>query len=88
MRIPDGKLRAEEIAERKKEAIKHPPHYTNHPSGVECIDIVKHFNYCLGNVIKYIWRADLKGKDIEDLQKAREYIDFEIQRRKDNEQKN
>jgi hypothetical protein len=37
--------------------------------------------FCLGNAVKYIWRADLKGNDIEDLQKARFYIDREIARR-------
>jgi len=37
--------------------------------------------FCLGNAVKYIWRADEKGRDIEDLQKARWYLDREIQRR-------
>jgi len=67
--------------------IDHPSHYTKHPSGIECIEIVKHMNFCCGNAIKYIWRADLKGNDIEDLQKAKKNIDFEIQRRKENEKK-
>lgn len=58
--------------------VNHPAHYTSHPSGVECIDIVKHMGFCLGNAIKYIWRADLKGNSIEDLKKARFYIDCEI----------
>jgi len=40
--------------------------------------------FCLGNAIKYIWRADLKHNDggLEDLQKARWYIEREIARRK------
>jgi hypothetical protein len=38
-------------------------------------------SFCLGNAIKYIWRADLKG-GIEDLEKARWYIDREIERRR------
>lgn len=58
-----------------------PRHYLEHPSGVECIDITEHMGFCLGNAVKYIWRADLKGDAIEDLQKARWYIDREIQRR-------
>jgi hypothetical protein len=62
-------------------SVRHPKHYTEHPSGIECIEITRHFNFCLGNAIKYIWRADLKGHDIEDLQKAKQYIDFEIDRR-------
>jgi len=61
--------------------INHPPHYTNHPSGVECIQITEHMGFCLGNAVKYIWRADLKGNAVEDLKKARFYIDREIARR-------
>lgn len=60
--------------------INHPPHYTAHPSGIECIDVAEHFNFCLGNAIKYIWRAGRKGSAIEDLKKARFYIDREIAR--------
>ena len=48
--------------------INHPKHYTQHPSGVECITIVEHMGFCLGNAIKYIWRADLKNDAIEDLE--------------------
>lgn len=61
--------------------VEHPRHYTAHPSGVECITIVEHMNFCLGNAVKYIWRAGLKGDAIEDLRKARFYIDREIDRR-------
>ena len=62
--------------------VNHPPHYTSHPSGVECIQITEHMNFCLGNALKYIWRADLKGNGIEDLEKAAFYIAREIERRK------
>jgi len=62
--------------------VNHPPHYTSHPSGVECIQVVEHMKFCLGNAIKYIWRADLKGNDIEDLEKAAFYIRREIERRR------
>ncbi|MBM7280345.1 DUF3310 domain-containing protein [Gordonia rubripertincta] len=61
--------------------VNHPAHYVDHPSGVECIQITEHMGFCLGNAVKYIWRADLKGNAIEDLEKARWYIDREIQRR-------
>ena len=57
-----------------------PPHYQDHPSGVECIQITEHMNFCLGNAIKYIWRAGLKNNAIEDLEKARWYLDREIER--------
>ena len=62
-------------------SVDHPPHYTSHPSGVECIQITEHMNFNVGNAIKYLWRCDQKGKHIEDLKKARWYIDREIQLR-------
>jgi hypothetical protein len=60
--------------------VNHPAHYTAHPSGVECITVVEHMGFNLGNVVKYVWRADLKN-GVEDLQKARFYIEREIARR-------
>ena len=57
-----------------------PSHYQNHPSGIECIQITEHLNFCRGNAIKYLWRAGEKGDEIEDLRKARWYVDREIQR--------
>ena len=60
--------------------VNHPKHYTSHPSGIECIQITEHMGFCLGNAVKYVWRADLKG-GIEDLQKARWYIEREIAKR-------
>lgn len=57
-----------------------PAHYKNHPSGIECIQITEHFNFCRGNAIKYLWRAGEKGDAIEDLKKVRWYVDREIQR--------
>lgn len=61
--------------------VNHPPHYNNHPSGIEAIQVCEHMNFCLGNAIKYIWRADHKNDDIEDLKKAVWYINREIERR-------
>jgi hypothetical protein len=66
----------------KKDVVNHPPHYTAHPSGVECIQVTEHMNFCLGNAVKYIWRADLKDNAIEDLKKAVWYVNREIERRK------
>lgn len=63
--------------------VNHPPHYKSHPSGIECIQITEHMGFNLGNAIKYIWRADEKGKAIEDLQKAAWYIEREIKKRKE-----
>ena len=61
--------------------VNEPPHYRAHPSGVECITITEHFGFNIGNAVKYCWRADEKGKAIQDLKKARWYIDPEITRR-------
>jgi hypothetical protein len=60
-----------------------PKHYKEHPSGIECITITENMGFCLGNALKYIWRVDLKHNDggIEDLRKARWYIDKEIEKR-------
>lgn len=62
--------------------INHPPHYGSHPSGVECITIVEHMGFNVGNAIKYLWRTGLKeGVDpVEDLKKAAWYVNREIQR--------
>jgi hypothetical protein len=60
--------------------VNHPRHYTKHPSGIECIQITEHMGFNLGNAMKYIWRADLKGNQVEDLEKAVWYINREIQR--------
>ena len=69
------------------DAVNHPKHYTSHPSGVECIQVTQHYNFCVGNAIKYLWRAglktegntDSKQKQIEDLNKAIWYIRREIE---------
>lgn len=61
--------------------VNHPDHYTSHPSGVECIQITEHMNFCLGNAQKYLWRAGLKSENpIEDLKKSIWYIEREIAR--------
>lgn len=65
---------------KMNDPVNHPKHYTEHPSGVECIEITEHMNFCVGNAIKYLWRAGLKGEQVEDLRKARWYIDREIAR--------
>src|SRR5689334_16909586 len=64
------------------ERIDHPHHYTSHPSGIECIDVVEHMGFNLGNAIKYIWRADEKGNTDQDLAKAEWYIKRERELRR------
>ena len=61
--------------------VRHPAHYTAHPSGIECIQITEHMGFNLGNALKYIWRCDLKKDAIEDLEKAKFYIEREIAKR-------
>ena len=62
--------------------INHPQHYTSHPSGVECIDIIERYPFNIGNAIKYLWRAGRKGDAVEDLEKAKWMVEREIQRLK------
>ncbi len=63
--------------------VNHPDHYKSDASGVEAITICEHRSFCIGNALKYLWRAGLKGdktKHIEDLRKAIWYIQREIER--------
>ena len=61
--------------------VHRPHHYVSHPSGIECIEITRHMNFNLGNVIKYIWRAGEKtGDPLMDLEKAMWYLSDEIKR--------
>jgi len=62
----------------KPDLVNNPPHYTT--GGIETIDFIeaKSLNYNLGNVVKYITRADHKGNRIEDLRKAKWYLEREI----------
>lgn len=62
----------------KVDVVNHPPHYTN--GGIEVIDFIesKGLGYRLGNVVKYVSRAGLKGNTIEDLRKAEWYLKREI----------
>lgn len=59
-----------------------PTHYKKHPSGIECIQVTEHMTFCIGNAIKYLWRAGLKGDRLEDLEKAKWYIEREVSRTK------
>lgn len=66
--------------------VNHPKHYNSSPAKcecgkrIECIEVAQHMTFNLGNVIKYCWRAGEKGDAIEDLRKARTYLDYEIAR--------
>ena len=64
----------------KPEAVNHPAHYK--ANGLEAIDVIEAFGlgFCLGNTVKYILRAGRKADRVEDLKKARWYLDREIAR--------
>ena len=68
------------LEDPKVDSVNHPAHYK--VGGIETIDFIeaKKLNYHLGNVVKYITRADHKGDRMEDLHKARWYLNREIAR--------
>ena len=69
------------MTQDNNDPVEHPAHYTSHPSGIECIQITEHFNFCLGNALKYVWRSQLKSDNpVQDLKKAKWYIEREIAR--------
>jgi hypothetical protein len=66
------------MEEPKADPVNHPTHYK--VGGIETIDFIeaKGLTYHLGNAVKYITRADHKGNRLQDLEKARWYLDREI----------
>ena len=74
--------------EKKIDNVNHPPHYTwlKDKCGIEVIDITRHMDFDLGNVVKYVLRQGLKSEEgmsntekaLEDLKKARWYLDDKI----------
>lgn len=61
----------------KYEYVNHPKHYNEHPSGIECIDVIEHMPFNIGTAMKYLWRVGLKpGQEADqDLKKAIWYIE-------------
>lgn len=64
------------------EQVNHPAHYGGADNPYEAIKVIEAWGlgFCLGNAVKYIARAEHKGATLQDLKKARWYIDREIQR--------
>lgn len=65
--------------------VNHPAHYTSGPSCecgrvIECIQVAERMSFALGNAVKYLWRAGLKGDELQDLRKASWYVQREIER--------
>jgi hypothetical protein len=86
---PNAHLLADDVTTGNKvdpDGVDHPQHYNVHPSGVECIEVVRHMNFNLGNVVKYLWRAGIKDTEVplQDLKKAAWYLQDEISRRENN----
>lgn len=67
---------------KSHDPVNHPKHYINQVPGIECIQVTENFNFNRGNAIKYIWRCGDKGNPIEDLSKAKWYIEREMERLK------
>jgi hypothetical protein len=67
-----------ELNSPNSDNVNHPPHYKI--GGIETIDFIeaKSLNYNLGNVVKYLTRADHKGNKLEDLKKAQWYLNREV----------
>lgn len=59
--------------------VKKPKHYA-HPSGIQVIEITRHESFLRGNIIKYVLRAPYKGSELQDLEKAAVYLEWEIER--------
>lgn len=64
------------------DTVNHPPHYGGGENPYEAIKVIEAWGlgFCLGNVVKYLARAGKKGALLEDLRKARWYLDREITR--------
>lgn len=71
------------IASTSNESVNHPAHYGGEDNPYEAIKVIEAWNlgFCLGNTVKYISRAGIKdaAKTVEDLKKARWYLDRRIQ---------
>ena len=68
----------------KKELVDHPQHYGGKDNPYEAIKVIEAWNlgFCLGNTLKYISRAGKKDATIQELEKARWYLDREIEKLK------
>ena len=70
------------IVEAMRVMVNHPSHYQS-KSGIEVIDVIEAFDlgFNLGNVVKYILRCGKKDSDIQELKKAKWYLEREISNR-------
>ena len=80
--VKRGRPKLDKAAKESADPVNHPEHYK--VGGIETIDFIeaKGLSYHLGNVVKYITRADHKGNRLQDLEKAQWYLSREISRLK------
>lgn len=75
---PSGEVEGATV--NKPDMVDHPAHYGGADNPYEAIKVIEAWNlgFCLGNAVKYISRAGKKGDVLEDLKKARWYLDRQI----------
>ncbi len=73
------------VEQHDNNVISRPSHYDKAGVDVhlEPIDLIRDCDFCFGNAMKYLFRAPYKGKTAEDLKKARQYLEWRIERRSD-----
>ncbi|WP_044871995.1 DUF3310 domain-containing protein [Pseudomonas sp. LFM046] len=69
-----------DLGEKALDLVNHPPHYTGHPSGIECIQVAEHLPFCLGNAFKYLFRRNAKNAASENIEKAIWYVNRHAER--------
>ena len=77
--VTNGNYGFEKNSNNEIDMVNHPPHYQH---GIEPIEFIEshNLNFNLGSAVKYIARAPYKGKELEDLKKAKWFIEREIKR--------
>jgi len=80
MKAKEAGVSSKDWSMNKADMVNSPSHYNQ--SGIECIAAIQaalgpNFKYYLqGNIMKYLWRFDYKGRPLEDLQKAQWYLNM------------
>lgn len=85
---PETSSYPDKVKTQLGDKINHPTHYKSDAKcsgcnkNIECIDVTETMSFNLGNALKYIWRSGKKDNLLEDLKKARWYLDREINKEK------
>lgn len=67
-------IQRDTLDEPSADMVNHPPHYTGHPSGVECIEVAEHLPFCLGTAFERLFSRDAKGNPAENIEQAIWYV--------------